>query len=216
MTLAACHQSADPSDRYVLFKGRMATNDTSLRMQMRYAILERTGSRWADVTPPEVAVWNQAQPNSRAYTFTQRIDNLKVGARYRTATRFRWLDSADRTVAAARRKSAVCKMRDLRPDLVPGRIVARRLADSGETRYEFEVSNRGKVAAVGFSVDVSANGASLYSAGGLSLGAGSTKTIRFAGPACLTGEIVARVDTDNRVDERSETNNEVAVTCPAG
>ena len=108
--VAACNQSADGAQRFVTFKAQMSSESRQLRMQMRFYIYESTGLSWSDVTPPEVAIWDESAPGSRTYVYRQRIDNLKPGARYRSAVKFRWLDAAGNVVAMANRRSAVCKM----------------------------------------------------------------------------------------------------------
>lgn len=212
--VAKCHQSANPASRYAIFRGRMRTADAKERMQMRFAVFEKSDNSWADVTPPEVKLWNQGRPEAQVFIFRQRIDRLGAPSSYRAKVEFRWLRD-NRVTATATRTSGVCRTREYKPDLVAERLDLDPERDQGSARYVLTVRNAGKVAATNFLATITANGAPVGSTTVARLDPGKSTKLTATAPLCAAGSVVGEVDADNRVAESDETNNRREAACPA-
>src|SRR4051812_47557276 len=84
-----CNPSPDVAKRFADFVGQMRTVAGAQQMQMRFTLLEKLGDgRYQPVTLPELKPWRKSKPAARAFNFTQRVNALHDGARYRVSVKF--------------------------------------------------------------------------------------------------------------------------------
>src|SRR5215210_2834182 len=215
--LLACESSLDPADRLATFEGRMRAARAAARLQMRFTLQTRTSdrSRWHALPAPGFGRWLTSDPGVGRYVYTKRVVALAAPAQYRTTVRFRWLAADGRRLAGDRATSAACRQWDLRPNLRPLGIEARKGADADHARYVVPVENRGRAAAGPFDVVVSVDGTTLAPARAPGLAPGERALVEVEGPPCSAGEpLTVDVDPTGAVDERTEADNRLTVACP--
>ena len=216
-TLHACHFAPDQPGRYAVFGGSMKSlRDGADRMQMRFDLYRRlpASARFQYVAAPGLGVWNKAAQSVTRYRFRQKVENLPAPAFYRAVVSYRWLTAAGKVFARTKRTTPVCHQPDPRPDLRVSRITGA-LAPGGNAFYDVTVRNDGRSAASDFDVVLTVNGTARPAATVATLAAGGRRVVRFAAPRCTAASTVkADVDPDNRVAERDETDNSLAVDCP--
>ena len=213
-----CESALAQASRHLVAQGSMQAYRGAARMQMRFDLQVRVPerSRWTTLPAPGFGVWNTADPASKRYVYSKRVENLTAPATYRMVIRFRWLDGDGRRVAALRRVTKPCQQPDLRPDLEPRRVHVTPLTES-ERRYVIPVRNTGDSPAGPFAVTLTVNGVALPSVAVTGLGAGRATDLRLDGPACEEGSVIGvRVDSDGTVDEADEAGNELLRGCPEG
>ena len=216
--ITACATAVAQASRHLVAQGSMRAYRDAARMQMRFDLQVRVPDRprWTTLPAPGFGTWNTADPASRRYVYSKRVENLAAPASYRMVIRFRWLDADGRRVAALRRVSKPCEQPDLRPDLEPRRVHVTPLTES-ERRYVIPVRNTGASPAGPFAVTLTVNGVALPSVAVTGLGAGKGTDLRVDGPACEPGSVIGvRVDSDGTVDETDEADDELLRGCPEG
>jgi hypothetical protein len=217
-TLHVCHFAPDQQGRYAVFGGSMKSlRDGDDRMQMRFDLYRRLpgNARYQHVAAPGLGGWNKAAPSVTRYRFRQKVENLPAPASYRAVVSYRWLTAAGKVFARTKRTTPVCVEPDPRPNLRVSRITGAP-APGGNAFYDVVVRNDGRSAASDFDLLLTVNGAARPAKQVATLAAGARKVVRFTAPRCAAGSTVkADVDPDNRVAERDETDNSLAVDCPA-
>ena len=211
-SLARCHRSLDPAQRYAVFAGTMRSLRAGQdRMQMRFDLFRRLPGTigFKRVAAPGLGVWNRANPGVGRFKFRQKVENLSAPAAYRAVVSFRWIGADGRVFARAQRVTAVCgqPLPDLR---VVG--ITRPL---GTSTYRVTVHNAGSLASRGFDVSLSVGGrpvAPNQTAGALQ--PHQSEVLTFARPGCAD-PVVATADPGNAVPESNEANNTLTTSCLA-
>jgi CARDB protein len=207
--LLACERGAEPAAE---FEARMGTVPGAVRMRMRFTLQVMTPGRssFRRVAAPGFGVWSTSDPGTTRYAYTRRVENLVGPAAYRVVVRFRWLDAADKVIARDREQSRRCRQPDLRPNLALRSLAVEPGADESTRRYVAVVRNTGRRPVGAFEVAVGVLPPVTIPA----LGPRRERTVEVTGPACEPGApITAAADPADLVDERSETDNELSVTC---
>jgi len=207
VALTACK----PSERAAEFEARMGAVKGAKRMKMSFTLqVHKPGKAgYRRVTAPGFSDWTTADPGTRRYVFTRRVEALIGPASYRALVRFRWIDTRGATVASARAYSRACKQPDHRPNLT-----VRALSMEGTRNYVALVANNGRTASGPFDLQVALPDRVLGPETVESLEPGAQQLVRFRGPRCKAGtSITAVADPLDAIDERSETDNAFTATC---
>lgn len=227
--LLVCRQSQSIDGRVAVVGASMRPLPGARRMALKIDLFQRRhapGARWAQRTDvPGLGSW--VSPSDRLlginggdrFRYRQAVGRLVVGASYRFRVAFRWLDSAG---AVARETTVVTRAcRQPAPDLVlTGARTAPAAGAYGLVRYTLRVANVGRRAAARVTV---AAVSSAWARGGAArrvvrrLAPGQAATVSFLLRACAAGDppVAFLVDPDDTVEEVDETNNQLAVACPA-
>jgi len=215
--LSGCERGPAGGDRAAIFDGQMRTLRGAARMQMRFTLQSHAPdtTRWSAVAAPGFGTWVTSQPGTSRYVYTKRVEGLLAPSSYRVQLRFRWLSAGGRTLATARRNSAVCRQPDPRPNLIVSSLAVRPAARPGRYRYVAFVRNTGRSAAEASALRVAVGGAALSSAPVIALEPGEGVEVAIEGRACAEGAPVdADADTGDVVDERDEADNRFTRLCP--
>lgn len=210
--MTACETALDQEERSATFSGDIRAIPGATRLQVKF-VLQSQGADdpgWETVTAPGFGTWNTSAAGIGRYVYSKTVENLLAPAGYRAMVHFRWLTAAGRTLARARRTTRVCRQPDLRPDLLPERLI--RTADG----YEVTVANDGRSAAESFTITLEIGG-QVHQFGYVDLlGPRSRTRISGTAPPCEPGQmVIVQVDADGAVDEAEEEENAIAVACPA-
>ncbi len=215
--LVDCVPAVDPVGRAATFEARVRTARHSTRMQVRFTLQVREDgvSGWRRVVAEGLDSWLTSNPGVRRYTYDKTVQNLAAPAAYRVVVRFRWLDAAGSVLKGTRRRSAVCRQPDLRPELSAQRVDVMPGMELGTARYAVVVRNAGRSPAGAFAVVLRAGAEVLAPQTVPALAAGERRVVTFTGPACTAGEeLEVTVDPGDDVDERDEEDNVLLATCP--
>jgi hypothetical protein len=215
--LVSCERGVEEDERAAVFEGRMSAVPGATRMQMRFALQMRRSDdeRWAAVPASGFDTWVTANPGTRRYVYTKRVERLLAPAAYRTVVRFRWMAADGRVVVRARAASRACRQPDPRPNLVIRDITVQEAANPARRSYLVLVRNTGRSAAAPSAVALAVGGTALAPAEAPALAPGRTALVAFDGPACRSGHpLEATVDTRDAVDERAEDDNVLSLPCP--
>ena len=215
--LVSCERGLEEDERAGVFEGRMSAVPGATRMQMRFALQMRRSDleRWAAVSASGFDAWVSANPGTRRYVYTKRVERLLAPASYRTVVRFRWLDPGGGVVAKARAVSGACRQPDPRPNLVVRDITVQPAADPARRSYLVLVRNSGRSAAAPSAVTLAVGGRALQPAEAPELQPGGTAVVAFDGPACRPGDaLAAAVDARDALDEHAEDDNALSLPCP--
>ncbi len=218
-TAAAILALAAPADAALVtcergaaeFEARMETVPGAARMKMRFTLQARAPGRrsWRRVAAEGWGEWSSANPGVTRYSYARRVEDLIGPARYRVLVRFRWLDASGATIARDSDRSRSCRQPDLRPDL--------ELLDlwtAGDGRYLALVGNTGRGEAEDFDVALTVGEEELEPVTVDRLGAHRERVVELSGPVCEPdSELTAEADPDDLVEERSEADNALTVTC---
>jgi len=215
--LLSCASALDPAAREATFEGRMRVRKSARKMQMRFTLQTRSAEdlRWRKLAASGFGKWLTSDPGVGKYVYTKRLVALVAPASYRVQVRFRWLDADGDRVASSKVTSAICRQRDLRPNLKPLGVEAKPAADADHARYLVPVVNRGRSPAGPFDVVVSVDGTTLTPAQAPGLAPGERALVEVVGPPCVDGQMLTvDVDPTGAVDERAEDDNQLSVPCP--
>jgi hypothetical protein len=205
-----CESALEPGDRAARFEADMRTMPGALKLQIRFTLQARSAEEpeWGDVEAPGFGTWNTSVAGIGRFVYSKTVQNLLAPASYRTLVNFRWLGPTGKTLLRARRYSRLCRQADLRPDLVPSRL----LRDGEE--WVVSLGNAGRSDAGPFRVTIETGGRT-YDLGRVThLAAGADTTLRGAAPGCMPGETVTvRLDPDGGVEETDEDANLMVRTC---
>ncbi len=200
-----------PRERAAEFEARMGAVERAKRMRMSFTLQVRKPGKAAyhRVAAPGFSDWTTADPGTRRYVFTRRVESLIGPASYRALVRFRWLDARGRTVASARAYSRACRQPDHRPNLT-----VKALSMEGARNYVALVANTGRSASGPFELQVTLPDRVLGPVTVENLDPGAQQLLRFRGPRCKAGtSVTATADPLDAIDERSETDNALTLTC---
>jgi hypothetical protein len=207
VALTACSSR----ERAAEFEARMAAAEGATRMRMRFTLQVRKAGKatFRRVAAPGFSDWTTADPGTRKYVFTRRVEALIGPASYRAMVRFRWVDVHGKTVATARAYSHACRQPDHRPDLT-----VRALSVEGGRTYVALVANTGRTASGTFDLQVELPDRVLGPVTVESLEPRAERLVQIRGPRCNAGtSITAIADPLDAIDERSETDNALTTTC---
>src|SRR4051794_22625275 len=144
-----CTRGPASADRTVVFRGETQPIAGSLRMAMRFTLLERVGSG-----PPmprtdvrAMRSWRRSRAGVRRFGYSQRVAGLRPGADYSALVQFRWTDANGHLVRRARRVSVVCSQREPVVNLAVAPVSVEPGRTSGTAVYTLRVTNAGGIAA---------------------------------------------------------------------
>lgn len=222
--ILACRRSPRTDYRSAVIAASMRPVAGGRKLSLRVDLYQRplAGGRWAlrsDV--PGLSVWSGPSDPSigtRAndvFKYRYAVGRLVVPFEYRFRVTFRWTDAAGGVVREEAATTSSCKEPDLRPDLVvDSATVAPPGLDEQLSLYTVVVRNAGRSPA--WNVGVAATFAAPIRTV-RRLAPQESAELTFLGPICapeLPGPTFL-ADPANTVDEAKETNNSLAVTCPA-
>ena len=211
--LKACRTGSDPADRSATFVGHMRSVPGSVRLAMRFQLLESTGDGSAPIRS-DLGPWHTSRDGVDKFTYSQTVNGMTPGDSYRVVVRFRWLDGSGQVVRRAKRKSAACTQPGL-PNLTIAGIKVAPGNANGTAMYRVSVSNNGEGRADKVVVRLYSDGSHLIDSRRIKhLPSGATRTLKISGPVCQPGHTVrAVVDPANRIEESNENDNVLARTC---
>ena len=214
--LTSCTIGEDPAHRAATFTASMPRLSGTQRMQMRFRLLQRRGTKgeFKPVSIPSWGGWEKSEPGRPGFIYTKRIDYLVAPAAYKAVVTFRWLDADGHAQRTTTRSAGTCVQPDQRPDLVLSAFDAG-LRDDRTADYVVTVRNDGRTPAEPSTVVLTVDGRALPPAtiGALDPGTGQDATI--TGPRCTPRTMVTiRVDAADAVDEASEDDDVVQQACP--
>jgi hypothetical protein len=194
-----------PRERAAEFEARMSRIPGAARMKMRFLLESRkAGARhYHRVSAPGFSRWTSSRAGR--YVFTRRVEALEGPARYRAQVRFQWLDDRGHVIARDRAWSRSCRQGDHRANL---RL---RWLEAMGRRYVATVANTGRSDSGSFALRLTVDGLET-SVGVASLAPGETREVELLAARCRQSA-AAFADPLDLVDERSETDNERAITC---
>ncbi len=222
-----CQDALAPAQREISIQGVMRPVAGTLRMAMRFELLERTqrGGRLTEVTGGDLDHW-KTPPNP---TLGQRpgdvwsVDHPVVGlaapATYRFRVTFRWTGKHGKVLATVQRQSPLCVQRELRPDLVVSTITVKPIPGvPAHDKYIAAIRNKGASASGSFEVLFIPGGAyPQQTKTAASLRAHGGRSVTFTGPPCSAATApTVIVDPSDQVDELDQLNKSLTATCPAG
>jgi hypothetical protein len=211
----SCQGGASPHARQATFYARMRTVSGTSRMAVRFVLLDLTTPGPArTLSAPGLDKWRKSRAGARVYGYAQTVVGLPAGGAYAVDVQYRWLDARGHVVKTSRRRSGVCRPPGPMPNLRVTAVSARAGDAPGTETYDVEVNNSGPGAAHGVRTDLAVDGAATDSARLDTLGAHQRRKLRFNGPLCTQGLRVV-VDPANTIHETDESDNELAIACPA-
>lgn len=216
-TLDACHTSADALARYAIFTAQMGSVDGTTRMQARFDVQGRSPSsrRYRPLVGPGLGRWRTSMAGVGRFVLHRQVVNLPAGGDVRALVSFRWIGAGGAIIRKAHLRTPVCRVADVRPDLVIDGLSAQPGDDAGHLRYVVAVRNAGLSDAGAFDVALSVAGAtqSPQTIGGLI--PGERRVATFTGPRCNPGDAVqVTLDPGNRIDEAVERDDTRLFGCP--
>ncbi len=215
-TLVGCDTTADTA----LFRGAITTYGKAATLQLRFTLQARVsgGGGFKRVVAPTFDTWLSYTPGKRTYVYDKTVENLEDGAAYRAVVRFRWRDADGDVIARATKATAACTQPDDRPNLKVTDVTVTPGTTPATRTYVVKLVNRGRSPAPVFATGLTVNAVALPDQlTAAPLLAGASTTVSFIGPRCDAGStLTATADSGATVDERNETDNVLAVACPAG
>jgi hypothetical protein len=211
--------SCDRAGQSAVFEGRMSAGPHTARMQMRFVLQDHTAGQdgWARAVVPHFSAWQSSTPGHSRYVYTKKVQALVGPASYRVSVRYRWLDANGTLLRRATAVSKACRQPDPRADLSVTGLAVRPAVRPDRLRYALTVLNSGRsdAPATRVALDLGDGSAPLSRPVG-PLAAGASRTVVIAGPACVEGMLLtATADATDLVDEHDETDDVLAVGCPA-
>jgi hypothetical protein len=214
LKVRACQTGDSSKDRLVTFYGRMHAVPGTSRMQMRFALIDRSADGASLVATPKLAKWRKSRVGVKTFGYAQTITGLQKGGAYAATVEYRWRDARGHVIKSARRTSGDCRQNGQLPNLMVGRIDARPGDAAGALDYTVFVTNNGDADADDLQVELFVDGAAVNTAPIDLIEAGETVQVKFSGPACQE-RVRAVVDRKNSVPETTEDDNVRHSRCPA-
>jgi hypothetical protein len=215
--LVRCTTGATPAARTATFTARMPAANRTMRMWMRFDLLQRMSdeAEFAPVALPAWGVWERSERGRPAFIFTKKVRALRAPGAYRARVRFRWYDARGRIQRRAQRVTQTCRQPDPRPNLRAGGLsVATGLGPASAT-YMLTVTNPGRGAAGPFDVVLSAGAMPEPPVRVAGLPAGGSVVVALPGPRCAAGATLRFVlDSGAAVAESDEADDVVDRACP--
>jgi hypothetical protein len=218
-----CQTALDPPARAVSVTAEMRPVTGTQRMELEFVLLSEApgASSFSAVPGPGLGVWASPpdptlgqRPGDR-WILHHPVADLAAPALYRFSVSFRWIGHGGRVLADATHLSRTCNQPELRPDLYVQSFVAQAIAGHPNIdQYLAVIGNRGGGPAKNFVVQFS-DGAKVVTRTIALLGKGSTSTLAFQGPLCVTSAAPTLVlDSTTVVDDSNRANNSARATCP--
>ena len=197
------------------FYARMKELPGTVRMAMRFTLLEETGGdRAGRVNAPGLRRWRSSKPGVKVFGYRQAFKNLPENASHRVRVDFRWYAEDGTELARARRRSARCRQFVALPNLVAKITGVMGTTVPGVRRYQALVSNTGKAAATAVPVRLTVDGDVVDTLTIASLAPGEERSLTIRGPAC---DRLAKleVDPEQVIAEGSDGDNVSEFNCAA-
>ncbi|HEX8645710.1 MAG TPA: CARDB domain-containing protein [Thermoleophilaceae bacterium] len=213
VTVAECRTGKAPDMRVATFDGRMRAVKGTLRMAMRFQLLENTPGS-ADphpVTAPGLGQWRKSRLGVKDFTYSQTIKGLSSGVTYSASVEFRWYSAKGKLVRKLERESGTCVQDGDLPNLVLGAVRFAPGSTEKTALYTVSVGNTGQGVAKNVPVSLIADGKLLDTETVGELKPGEYKTVKFNGPHCA--RLRAIVDPDLVVPETVEEDNQLRARC---
>lgn len=220
VAVVSCATGPTVAERSATFTASMQAGEKTKRMSMRFDLYERrAGARsFRRVKAPNFGTWERSRRGVPAFIFTKRIEGLASPASYRVAVRFRWHGAGGKVTREIRRRSAICRQPDVRPDLLVDGLSVSNGPDADHLTYVVTVRNQGKGdAAIPFGVVLTVGQVAQPMQAVATLGAGGSTVLSFVAPRCGPGSRIAVVvDAADAIAEAREGNNRLTQMCPSG
>jgi hypothetical protein len=225
LTGFACVAALDPGARAVGVNAVMRPLPGTRKLAIRFELSRReTGTAAQAVQGGDLGVWRSPANSTLGrlpgdvWRLQKSVYNLDAPFTYQFRVSFRWTGAHGKVLGTATRDSRTCRQRELRPDLTVKSIAVSSIAGHPKKAlYTAIVANQGRTGAGPFSVlfvpgDSSAPSTQVVSF----LGAGKTRTLSFAGPACTADSPpTVTADSASQVDDFDRANNQLTAVCPA-
>jgi archaellum component FlaF (FlaF/FlaG flagellin family) len=214
LQVRSCEVGDAPKQRMVTFYARMRAVKGTSQMAMRFTLIDRAGDGPPTVVDsPALAQWRKSRPGVITFGYAQSVVGLEKGGVYAAQVQFRWIDAHGTVIRSVKRTSDTCRQQGQLPNLSITRVTARAGSSSGTEAYSVDLTNSGQGEARFARVDLFTDGAAADSYTVDLLPPGTTRTVRFTGPACKRGlRLVA--DPANTVNETNEDDNVLRTRCP--
>jgi hypothetical protein len=197
------------------FYARMKEVPGSVRMAMRFTLLEKTGSNRAGrVDAPGLRRWRSSKPGVKLFGYRQALRNLPQNASHRVRVDFRWYAEGGAELARAKRRSALCRQFVELPNLVAEITAVSATGVPGVSRYQALVTNTGKAAATAVPVRLTVDGDVVDTLTVVSLGPGEQRSLTIRGPAC-NRMAKLEADPEQLIAEGSDEDNVSEFNCAA-
>src|SRR4051794_38262998 len=202
-------------DHAATFYGRMRAISGSIRMAMRFTLLEKTGDlKPRRVKAPGLRRWRTSKPGVAAFNYPQAFPRLPENASHRVRVDFRWYGSDGGVLARATRRSAWCDQFVSLPNLTTKLTGVSATQADGVVRYESVVSNTGRATVSAVPVRLAVDGKVVDTVTVPSLDAGESRSIAIRGPDC-SRNVRLEADPDQVIAESSDADNASELTCAA-
>ena len=209
-----CQAGDTAKERRATFYARMHAIPGTVRMQMRFTLIERSSTGSSPVRSPALARWRRSRTGVKRFGYAQTVSGLRAGSSYAMAVDYRWIGASGRAIRSARRTSADCRQDGDLANLSVAGITSEPGSAAGTEQYEVEVINRGTRTAEEFRVDLFVDSALADTALIHELEPGETTTVTISGPSCLA-RVRAVADRGDAVRETTEDDNVLRAPCPA-
>src|SRR4051812_42079340 len=188
--VTVCQTGETADARAAEFTASMPAIARTQRMQMRFVLLQRRGTKgkFRGLDVPDWGSWEKTDPGRAGFVFTKRIEGLLAPAAYRAKVFFRWYDKRGSVLRQATRTTPACEQPDLRPDLQLERFDAAVKGDGAS--YTVVVRNAGKGTAAPSAVEISFGPATLGPVQLGAIAAGDSALGALSGPRCTAGQQV--------------------------
>jgi CARDB len=201
-----------PDESSAAFYGRMRPVDDSVRMWMRFTLLEKRLDRYEGVKAPGLSRWHKSKPGVGAFGYRQAVRGLQPGGVYKVRVSFRWYSEDGELIERTRRTSGACRQFEEVPNLTSTVAGAEGTKVAGVLRYVLLVSNTGEADAAAVDVRLSVDGSVVNTVTLASLAAGESREVAVRGPQCGSS-VASLADPEGVIVESSEDDNGESVAC---
>ena len=225
VTRFSCTQALDPGNRSVGIRAVMRPLAGTLRMAIRFDLLQRIGAAPpAVVRAGDLGVWvtpsnpTLGQVPGDVWRLDKSVIDLAAPATYQFRVRFRWFGAAGHVLGTMVRYSRRCRQPELRPDLAVTSLKVSPVAGHPtEDQYLAVIANKGLTAAGPFEVLFVPGGNAAATTDDIpSLGPGQSQTLSFIGPVCdPASPPTVTADAAHQVDDYDRANNTATAVCPS-
>jgi hypothetical protein len=210
--VTGCQTGSDAAHRLATYHAQMRAVPGTARMSIRFQLIQRVpGGPAQQVGDSSFSTWHRSRLGVKKFGYSQTVNGLQVGALYRSAVHFRWLDASGRVIRRAKLTSGSCAENGDLPNLTVTAVKIAPGTTPGTAVYSVAVGNTGEGVARNFSVALIVDGALSDSTTVDQLDAGETKTVKLTGPVCH--RLRAVVDRENVVPETVEEDNSLRSRC---
>ena len=211
--VADCRTGKTAEMRLAIFEGRMRTVKGTVRMAMRFELLEHTpgSDDPRPVDAPGLGEWRRSRLGVKDFTYAQTIKGLSSGVTYSSSVEFRWLGAKGKVLRKLERRSGTCVQDGDLPNLVLGAVRFAPGATPKTAVYTVSVGNTGQGVAKNVPVSLIADGKLIDTQTISELKAGEYKSVKFNGPHCSRLRAIA--DPEFVVPETVEEDNQLRARC---